>query len=472
MNNGYQVTAGAEVHCELKSNTKMFSDSINNYGTFANTNINEIDFAYPGTLPTVNSYAVELALKAALALNCRINRKMHFDRKNYFYPDLPKGYQITQSRTPIGVDGYVEIDVDGSLKRIRIHDIHIEEDTAKSIHHNGKTLLDFNRCGVPLIEIVSEADIHTKQEAILYVQKLRELFFYADISDCKIEEGSMRCDVNVSVSKTDTLGTRTETKNVGSITMVGEVIEIEAKRQIELLESGESIHEETRRLDESKMETVLMRTKETGNDYRYFPDGDIPPLVLTDEFIETVQNNLPVLPDVRRKMYLDAGISTVNVEKIISNKKISDYLLTLENVDLKIASNLLLGDITAYLNKENKQLEDTKFTKEKFILVVQKLAMGSISNKNFKDMMVRLFETDQDVETLISDFKNSSTSENDLVHIIEEIVMNHPSSVEDYLSGKDRAIKFLMGQIMKETKGKADPQLANKILLEVLKSKS
>ena len=220
------------------------------------------------------------------------------------------------------------------------------------------------------------------------------------------------------------------------------------------------------------METVLMRTKETGNDYRYFPDGDIPPLVLTDEFIETVQNNLPVLPDVRRKMYLDAGISTVNVEKIISNKNISDYLLTLENVDLKIASNLLLGDITAYLNKENKQLEDTKFTKEKFILVVQKLAMGSISNKNFKDMMVRLFETDQDVETLISDFKNSSTSENDLVHIIEEIVMNHPSSVEDYLSGKDRAIKFLMGQIMKETKGKADPQLANKILLEVLKSKS
>ena len=231
----YQTTAGIEIHCELKTNSKMFSPSPNAYTTNANFNINEIDFAMPGVLPTINQKGVELALRAALLLHCKINKTMYFDRKNYFYPDLPKGYQITQSRTPIGVDGYVEIDVDGSLKRIRIHDIHIEEDTAKSIHHNGKTLLDFNRCGVPLIEIVSEADIHTKQEAILYVQKLRELFFYADISDCKIEEGSMRCDVNVSVSKTDTLGTRTETKNVGSITMVGEVIEIEAKRQIELL---------------------------------------------------------------------------------------------------------------------------------------------------------------------------------------------------------------------------------------------
>lgn len=467
----YQTTVGIEIHCELKTGSKMFSPSFNCYTTQANVNINEVDFAYPGVLPTMNLKGVELALRAALLLHCHIQKTMYFDRKNYFYPDLPKGYQITQSRTPIGTDGYVEICVDGVLKKIRIHDIHIEEDTAKSIHHHGKTLLDFNRCGVPLIEIVSEADIHTKQEAILYVQKLRELFFYADISDCKIEEGSMRCDVNVSVSKDETLGVRTETKNVGSISMVGEVVDIEAKRQIEILQAGGKIYEETRRFDDVQRETVLMRRKETGNDYRYFPDGDIPPLVLTDEFIETVQNSLPILPDVRRKIYLDAGISTINVEKIIANKKISDYLLTLKNVDLKIASNLLLGDIAAYLNKENKQLEETKFTKEKMELIVCKLATGEITNKNFKDILPSLFEEDIRVDELIQNLKATSISDADLKQIIEKVLMDNPASIEDYLSGKDRAIKFLMGQIMKETKGQADPRSTNDILLSLLESK-
>ena len=368
----------------------MFSPSLNSYTDIANTNIHEIDFAYPGVLPTINKKGVELALKAAMLFHCEINKTMFFDRKNYFYPDLPKGYQITQSRTPIGINGYIEIETKEGPKKIRIHDIHIEEDTAKSIHHE-KTLLDFNRCGVPLIEIVSEADIHTREEAILYVEKLREILFYADISDCKIEEGSMRCDVNVSVSNTETLGVRTETKNVGSITHVGDVVEVEAKRQIEILETGNKIYEETRRFDEAKQETVLMRRKETGNDYRYFPDGDIPPLVLTDEFIENVRKTLPVLADDRRKVYREHGISEGNIEKIIANKKISDYLLELGNIDLKIASNLLLGDIQAYLNKENKNLEDTKFTKEKLITVVSLLSTGKMNHKNFKDMLENLF---------------------------------------------------------------------------------
>ena len=247
----YKTTVGIEVHCELKTNTKMFSDSYNNYGLSANSNINLIDFAYPGVLPTVNKGAVELALKAALALNCTINKKMFFYRKNYFYPDLPKGYQITQARSPIGVNGYVEVNLDGKLKKIGIHDIHIEEDTAKSIHHNNKSLLDFNRCGVPLIEIVSEVDMNTPEEAMAYLDTLREILVYADVSDCKIEEGSMRCDVNVSVSKTDILGTRTETKNIGSISNVGRAIISEAKRQEEILENGGEIVDETRRFDES-----------------------------------------------------------------------------------------------------------------------------------------------------------------------------------------------------------------------------
>ncbi|MDE5586936.1 MAG: Asp-tRNA(Asn)/Glu-tRNA(Gln) amidotransferase subunit GatB, partial [Bacilli bacterium] len=305
MSNEYQVTAGTEVHCELKSNTKMFSDSYNNYGTFANTNINEIDLAYPGTLPTINSYAVELALKAALALNCKINKKMHFDRKNYFYPDLPKGYQITQARSPIGVDGYLEIEVDGITKKIGIHDIHIEEDTCKSTHYKDKSFLDFNRSGVPLIEIVSEPDLKSDKETVAYLEKLRETLLYLNVSDCKIEEGSMRCDVNVSVSKTEVLGTRTETKNVGSISSAGMAVVAEAKRQIEELERGGIIREETRRYDEKENKTILMRVKEVGNDYRYFPEPDIPFMVLVDSYIEKVRENLEILPNERRKVYLE-----------------------------------------------------------------------------------------------------------------------------------------------------------------------
>ena len=267
----YQTTIGIEVHCELKTNTKMFSSAKNGYGTTANSYVNIIDLGYPGALPIINKGAIELALRAALVLNCEINKKMHFDRKNYFYPDLPKGYQITQARTPIGIHGYVEIDTPNGKKKIGIHDIHIEEDTAKSIHTAESSLLDFNRAGVPLIEIVTEPDMNTKEEAMAYVEKLRELLLYANISDCKIEEGSMRCDVNVSISKTEKLGTRAEIKNIGSISNIGLAIQKEVERQQEIYENGGTIQEETRRFDEKKGKTVLMRVKETGNDYRYFP---------------------------------------------------------------------------------------------------------------------------------------------------------------------------------------------------------
>lgn len=463
----YKKTVGIEVHCELKTNSKMFIDSINNYGGVANVNINEIDFALPGTLPTINSYGIELGIKAALALNCKINKKVVFDRKNYFYPDLPKGYQITQARNPIGVDGYVEIEVDGIKKKIGIHDIHLEEDTCKSTHAESKSYLDFNRNGVPLIEIVSEPDMNSEKEAMAYLEKLKELLLYTDVSDCKMEEGSMRCDVNVSVSKTEKLGTRTETKNIGSISSVGRAILVESDRQIGELEQGNTIQEETRRFDEKENRTILMRVKETGNDYRYFPEPDIPPYILEDEKIESIKQNMPILPNKRREIYQEAGINPVNINKIIANKEISDYLLKVDG-NLVIASNLLLGEIQAYLNKTGKNLLDTKLTYDKFNLLVEKLDKKEISNQVFKEIINTIMETDSDLEELIASKKVNELTTDELEKIVTEVILNNPDSITDYKLGKDRATKFLMGQIMKATKGSASPSQANEILLKKL----
>lgn len=463
----YKKTVGIEVHCELKTNSKMFIDSINNYGGVANVNINEIDFALPGTLPTINSYGIELGIKAALAINCKINKKVVFDRKNYFYPDLPKGYQITQARNPIGVDGYVEIEVDGIKKKIGIHDIHLEEDTCKSTHAESKSYLDFNRNGVPLIEIVSEPDMNSEKEAMAYLEKLKELLLYTDVSDCKMEEGSMRCDVNVSVSKTEKLGTRTETKNIGSISSVGRAILVEADRQIGELEQGKTIQEETRRFDEKENRTILMRVKETGNDYRYFPEPDIPPYILEDEKIESIKQNMPILPNKRREIYQEAGINPVNINKIIANKEISDYLLKVDG-NLVIASNLLLGEIQAYLNKTGKNLLDTKLTYDKFNLLVEKLDKKEISNQVFKEIINTIMETDCNLEELIASKKQKELTLEELEKIVTEVILNNPDSITDYKLGKDRATKFLMGQIMKATKGSASPSQANEILLKKL----
>lgn len=465
----YKTTVGIEVHCELKTNTKMFSDSINGYGVVANSNINLIDFAYPGVLPTINKKAVELALRAALALNCKINKEMFFDRKNYFYPDLPKGYQITQARSPIGVNGYVEIVVNGVKKKIGIHDIHIEEDTCKSMHYKNKSLLDFNRCGVPLIEIVSEADMNTPEEAMAYLDALRELLVYADVSDCKIEEGSMRCDVNVSVSKTDILGTRTETKNIGSISSVGKAIEVETLRQIEIIENGGKIVDETRRFDEALGKTILMRVKETGNDYRYFPEPDIPKLVLSDEEINKVKEELPVLPTKRIEIYKNAGISDVNIGKIISNKDISDYLLDFSSSNnMIIASNLLLGDISAYLNKTGKRIFDTSLSMERFEIVVSMLDKKEISNKQFKEMMIELLESDKDTKDIINKYKQSELSEEEIFNVIVNILKENSDKVDEYRNGNERLSKFFVGQVMKETKGNANPAIVNKLLTKEL----
>ena len=469
----YIPTIGIEVLVELKTNTKIFSNSLNGYGQMANSLTNVVDLGYPGTLPTLNKEVVNLAIKAACVLNCKIRKEMHFDRKNYFYPDNPKNFQITQGRTPIGYDGYVEIEVDGTKKKIEIEEMHIEEDTCKSTHRGDKTLLDFNRAGVPLIEIVTKPCISSSTEAKLYLEKLKELLFYTDISDCKMEEGSMRCEANVSIRKNekDPLGTKCEIKNIGSISNVGISIEKEIIRQTELLEKGETFKEQTRRYDDKLGDTVLMRIKETGNDYRYFPEPDIPYLYLTDTMIEEVRNTIEMLPDERRNLYIEKNVSEINAKKLVQNKSLSDYFNTLltEDIDFKIASNLLLGDISAYLNKNEKSIADTTLTKERMVELVNKISDNTLTSKNLKDILDKVLEEDKSISEIIKESGiENITDDTALREIIKKIVSENSESVTDYKNGHDRAIKFLMGQVMKETKGSANPKLAMNILIEEL----
>lgn len=469
----YIPTIGIEVHVELKTNTKIFSNSLNGYGQMANSLTNVVDLGYPGTLPTLNKEVVNLAIKAACVLNCKIRKEMHFDRKNYFYPDNPKNFQITQGRTPIGYDGYVEIEVDGTKKKIEIEEMHIEEDTCKSTHRGDKTLLDFNRAGVPLIEIVTKPCISSSTEAKLYLEKLKELLFYTDISDCKMEEGSMRCEANVSIRKneTDPLGTKCEIKNIGSISNVGISIEKEIIRQTELLEKGETFKEQTRRYDDKLGDTVLMRIKETGNDYRYFPEPDIPYLYLTDTMIEEVRNTIEMLPDERRSLYMEKNVSEINAKKLVQNKSLSDYFNTLltEDINFKIASNLLLGDISAYLNKNEKAITNTTLTKERMVELVNKISDNTLTSKNLKDILDKVLEEDKSISEIIKESGiENITDDTALREIIKKIVSENSESVTDYKNGHDRAIKFLMGQVMKETKGSANPKLAMNILIEEL----
>ncbi len=467
----YKATIGIEVHVEVKSNTKLFSNSKNTYGMPTNTCVNPVDLGYPGTLPTLNKEVIRQGIKACKVLHCDISKVMHFDRKNYFYPDNPKNYQITQNRTPIGRNGYIEIEVDGQKKKIEIEEMHIEEDTCKSAHRGEISLLDFNRAGVPLIEIVTKPCISSSEEAMKYLEKLKETLFYANISDCKMEEGSMRCDANVSISKTDTLGVKTEIKNIGSIHNVGLSIDKEIARHKELLEKGETLQVETRRFDSKKNDTVLMRVKETGNDYRYFPEPDIPYLYLTDEMIEEAIKEIPLLPDELRSLYKEKGIKESQIEKLISNRSFSSFFTELikEDTDYKIAANLLLGDIASYLNRTRKDLGDTAITVKRLVSLIAHLSDGSLSMNNIKDLIDTFLEEEKFVEEIMKEKNIQNIKDDSLIKdIIARVIANNEESVNDYKSGHDRALKYLMGQVMKESKGQVNPSLANKLLQEEL----
>ena len=469
----YIPTIGIEVHVELKTKTKIFSNSLNGYGKMANSLTNVVDLGYPGTLPTLNEEVINLAIRAATILNCKIRKVMHFDRKNYFYPDNPKNYQITQNRTPIGYDGYVEIEVDGQKKKVEIEEMHIEEDTCKSAHRKDKTLLDFNRAGVPLIEIVTKPCIESPEEAKLYLEKLRELLFYGNISDCKMEEGSMRADANVSIrkNKEDPFGTKAEIKNIGSISNVKLGLEKEIERQTKLYDNGETFLPQTRRFDDSIGDTVLMRVKETGNDYRYFPEPDIPYVVITDEMIKKANSETPMMPEERRKKYLIREVSEINANKLIQNRPLSDYFNTLldEKIDFKVASNLLLGDISAYLNKNEKEISDTTLTKKRFIELVNDYSSNTITSKNLKEIIDEIMESNKSIKEIIKENGiENITDDTEIRKVVKEIITSNPESVKDYKNGHDRAIKYLMGQVMKETHGRVNPKIAMDILVEEL----
>jgi aspartyl-tRNA(Asn)/glutamyl-tRNA(Gln) amidotransferase subunit B len=464
----FKPTIGIEVHVELKSKTKVYSDSLNIFDQSINTYVNEIDMGYPGVLPKLNKEVINMALKACHALNLKVNTVMHFDRKNYFYPDLPKGYQITQSKTPIGYDGYVEIEVDGYTKKIGIERMHIEEDTCKSIHDNKGTLLNFNRSGVPLLEIVSKPEISNEKEAVAYLEALREILLYLGISDVKIEEGSMRCDANISVSKTSELGTKIEVKNIGSISNVASSIKYEIVRQTEKLLNNEILKEETRRFDDKTNTTILMRVKETGNDYRYFPEPDIPFVHISNDWINSIV--IPKLPNELRHKYRFLEVNENNIKTILSNYELCMFFESInDKTNPILASNLLTGDIISYLNKKNISINETKLTTDNFISLINKIEQKEISSKQSKDLIPIMLEKEDDLESIIASLGIKQISDTTfLVDIVKEVLDNNISSINDYKEGKDRAVKYLMGQIMSKTKGQANPQLVSTILIDML----
>lgn len=466
-------TVGIEIHVELKSKGKVFSKGKNEFNTHPNTNVTVLDLGYPGTLPQLNKEVVNMGIAASLAFHAEIAREMHFDRKNYFYPDLPKGYQITQQKTPIGSNGYIEIEQNEIKKQIRIERLHIEEDTCKSIHTEHATLLNFNRAGVPLIEIVSRPDIASAEEAVLYVEKLRETLLYLGISDVKIEEGSMRCDVNVSLHEEGApLGTKVEIKNIGSISNVGVAINYEIKRQTEMLENNVKIVEETRRFDDKTMTTIAMRTKETGNDYRYFPEPDLPYIHVSEEWIKEVESKMPIMPEVLRVEYQNLGINEKNINAIVANKKMCDFFEKMrKSMNPVILSNLLTGDIIGFMNKNSLEFEGIKLDENNLKDFVEALEKNEISSKQGKEILPILIMEGGDYATLTDKLGIKQISDKDsLLELISKVINENPESIDDFKAGKDRAIKYLMGQIMKASKGQANPALVSKLLMEVLEN--
>ncbi|MEK4863063.1 MULTISPECIES: Asp-tRNA(Asn)/Glu-tRNA(Gln) amidotransferase subunit GatB [Bacillus] len=467
-----ETIIGLEVHVELKTNSKIFSASPTEFGAEPNTQTSVIDLGYPGVLPTLNKEAVNFAMKAAMALNCEIATETKFDRKNYFYPDNPKAYQISQFDKPIGENGWIEIEVDGKKKRIGITRLHLEEDAGKSTHAANGSLVDYNRQGMPLIEIVSEPDMRTPEEAYAYLEKLKSIIQYTGVSDCKMEEGSLRCDANISLRPVgqEKFGTKAELKNLNSFTYVQKGLEHEQVRQEKELLSGGIIQQETRRYDEATKKTILMRIKEGSDDYRYFPEPDLVELYIDDEWKEEIRASIPELPDARKARYVEeVGLPAYDAHVLTLTKEMSDFFeaTVADGADAKLTSNWLMGEVLAYLNKQQKELKDVALTPAGLAKMVQLIEKGTISSKIAKKVFNELIEKGGDPEEIVKAKGLVQISdEGTLRKVVTEILDNNEQSIEDFKNGKDRAIGFLVGQIMKATKGQANPPLVNKILLE------
>ncbi|PKM66944.1 MAG: Asp-tRNA(Asn)/Glu-tRNA(Gln) amidotransferase GatCAB subunit B [Firmicutes bacterium HGW-Firmicutes-2] len=472
----YEIVMGLEVHSELKTNTKIFCDCKNEFGGEPNTHCCPICTGMPGTLPVLNGKVVEYAIKAGLATNCKINQFSKQDRKNYFYPDLPKAYQVSQFDLPLCYEGEVEIEVEGEIRKIGITRIHIEEDAGKLNHEIGGTLVDYNRCGIPLIEIVSEPDFRSPVEVGIYMEKLRTILLYADVSDCKMNEGSLRCDVNLSVRKKGekTLGTRTEMKNINSFSFAVKAAEYEAKRQIKVLESGGTIIQETRRWDEAKGVTISMRTKEEAHDYRYFPEPDLMPIITTDEQILNWKASLPIMPDVRKANYInDYELGSKEASILVASRKIADFFEAGASCSKnpKAVANWIISEVYSRLNEDEKEQGPMPIKGEDLGNLVNLIEEGTISGKMAKTVFEKMWQTGKSPVTIVDEEGLKQNSDEDALRTIATDVLNSNAKiVADYLGGKEAAIQSLMGQMMKATKGKANPKMVIDLLKELLEA--
>ena len=466
----WEIVIGIEVHAQIISNSKLFSGSSTSFGADHNTQVSFVDAGMPGMLPVINSVCVEQAIKTGLGLNAKINNFSIFDRKNYFYPDLPQGYQISQFEQPIVGNGMITIDLDnGESKNIGIERLHLEQDAGKSLHdqHPSYSFVDLNRSGVALMEIVSMPDMRSPEEAQTYVKKLRNIMKYLQTCDGNMEEGSLRADINVSVRKPgDDLGTRCEIKNVNSIKFIGQAIDYEAKRQINLIEKGDLIEQQTRLFDPKKGQTRSMRSKEDSHDYRYFPDPDLLPLTFTDEFVDELKKTLPELPDIRKKRFIeDYDLSSYDSNILVSEKETADYFeAAAENSNPKLVCNWVIGELFSVLNKINKTIEDCPIKAEDLGELVNLIDNETITGRIAKDVFEIMLDTGENPASIVD--ANNMKQVNDLSEIesvIDKIIENNPDQV-NALSEKPNLIGWFVGQVMKETQGKANPKTVNEIL--------
>ena len=477
----YEVVIGLEVHAELSTKTKIFCSCSTEFGAEPNAHTCPICMAMPGTLPVLNEKVVEYAVKAGLATNCSISENCKNDRKNYFYPDLPKSYQISQFDKPLCNNGYIEIEDDeGNKKQVRILRIHIEEDAGKLNHNEfgGGSLVDLNRAGVPLIEIVSEPDIRSIKEADQYLKKLKATLEYIEVSDCKMQEGSFRADVNVSVHKPGTpFGTRTEMKNMNSFKSISRAIEYEIQRQTEVLDNGGIVEQETLRWDDVSGRTFSMRNKEDAQDYRYFPEPDLVAIKLSDEYVENVRKTLPELPESRKARYMsEYKLSEKDARLLTASKYLSNLFEAAEKIcgNAKAVANWILSDISRILNEEEMEPENIPFTGKELASLVQLIDKGTISSAIGKKVLEELFACEKDnmkaPEEIIKEKGWIQISdESEIKEVVMQVLEANPQSISDYKAGKDRALGFLVGQAMKATKGKANPQMLNQMFIEELK---
>lgn len=475
----YESVIGLEIHSELSTKTKIFCGCTTEFGGDVNTHCCPICAGFPGTLPILNKKVVEYAIKAGLAMNCEISLYSKMDRKNYFYPDTPRNYQISQYDLPLCKNGYLDIEVNGEKKRVGITRIHIEDDAGKLLHNAWGTgsLVDMNRCGVPLIEIVTEPDMRNSDEAKALLEKIRTILRYIEVSDCKMQEGSLRCDVNVSVMEKGSkeFGQRTEMKNISSFSATGRAIEYEIKRQITAIESGEKIIQETRRWDDDKGLNIAMRAKENANDYRYFPEPDLVPIVLTDEYVNELRNGLPELPDEKKARYLkEFTLTDYDATLLVENKELAKFFedTVLLGATPKAVSNWILGDISKVINEKDVSIDKVGIDPKQLADLIKEISAGNISNTAGKTVFEEILNTKKTVKDIIEEKGLAQVNdENEILEMVDKVLEKNEQSIIDYKKGKTNVVGFLVGQVMKESKGKGNPQIINKLIRSKLEEK-